>query len=569
MPNAVVVIPTDLHTNKLGLPSRISDHLAGRTVLAQTVARAAKIPSIKAVVIVHPSDQQPAELLAGLATDKPVYFFAAPDGLSDIYTPMRIASRKWALTCWRGGLGGSLCYDELLPAKPLAQALEAHRADAAILIGADWPLVDPELCEQVLKTHLAHPEKMQMTFTQAPPGLAGTALSAALLQKMIDTPATLGQLIAYDPKRPQADPIGRDVCANVPAEVRRCARRFIYDTPRSIAMIDAIADHLGAALFKADASTTAHAFHAMTQNGQADAFIRDFADLPQQVAMELNTTRIANGPLVVQHHTSLDRPPIATDEAIRMVQQLGAARDVALTLGGLGDPLLHEGFFDIIAAAHEAGVFGVAVETDLLVDENTLDKLLDSPVDVVSVRINADTPETYRKLMGVDRFTEMIHNIEWLINTRNRRAREQTDLPAAQRTVDPGTPWLAPRFIKTADNLAELEPFFDRWMHHARCAVIESPTTGCGRIPDVSLMHMAPPKRDACRQLARRLTVHCDGRIALCDQDWAGQAPLGAATDPDGLASAWRQMQVVHQKHREGEWDQMPLCADCHQWHRP
>src|SRR5690606_20699487 len=144
---------------------------------------------------------------------------------------------------------------------------------------------------------------------------------------------------------------------------------------------------------------------------------------------------------------------------------------------------------DIIVAAHMAGVFGIAVETDLLVEPDVFLRLLDLPVDVVTVRLNADCAATYRRVMGVDRFGDVIKAIETLLNERNRRSADATNT-----AVQPGVPWIVPRMIKTADNVGDLESFFDRWIYYTRHAVIESPTDGGGVIADQSVLPLAPPR---------------------------------------------------------------------------
>ncbi len=560
--SAIAVIITDLQHTRFGMPAALGDMLGDRTVLAHTVERIAQVRGLEAIVLLHPAGQDVMPLLDGCNVNVPIRTFADPAGLTDAYTGMRTASRKWAMTNWRGGLGGALCYDELLPAAPILATMHAFDAGNALLVGGDWPFVDPEFCSRIVALNVEHREAMRMTFTQAPPGLAGVSVSRELLEQMADTPATFGQIIAYDPKRPQADPIGRDVCVQIPAAVRNCARRFIYDTPRTRAMLRALADRFDTdALRTANATTLVDCFNSMASNGQADAALLGFADLPQQVTLELNTTRLATGPIVPQHHITIDRQPITLQTATRIVQQLGAAGDVALTLGGMGDPLLHEQFADIVIAAKMAGVLGIAVETDLLVDLDVARRLLDLPIDVISVRLNADCAATYQRVMGVDRFADVIKTIETLMNERNRRGAERDN------GAQPGVPWIVPRMIKTADNVADLENFFDRWMFFARHAVIESPTDGCGAMTDQSLLPLAPPRRYPCRQITRRMTIHCDGTIAQCDQDWHGRSSLGDAMQVS-LPQAWAALQPLRKRHVAGEWDDAPLCAGCRHWYR-
>lgn len=614
MPTAIAIIIADMEQTRLGLPSLIARMVNGRTVLAHTIARMDRVEAVKSIIVVHPRGQVITSLFDDNDYDKTVHTFAVDDG-RDTYHNMRIAGRKWSLAGWRGGVGGSLIYDELLPAGPILAAAEAHHADSVLLVGGDWMLIDPELCNSVIEANLKHSENMKMVFTQAPPGLCGVALSRTLLQDMVGSSATLGNVIAYDPKRPQADPIGRDVCVQIPPSVRSCAKRFIYDTPRTGRMIDTLAAKLGDQLDDATAATITSTFNAVANNGSADAALQQFGDLPQQITLELTARRETNGPLVPQHHVNIERNDMPTNQAIAIVKQLGEQGDVALTLGGLGDPLLHSDWPAIVTAAHEAGVLGIAIDTDLLVDQNAVDQLLNLPIDVVSVRLNADCGDTYTKLMGVPRFKELTKNLEYFVNTRNRRTRslagvapdsaaaEVTEvagvttqdmaiMPAdsalasveniittLESTQEPkrdlpddksriGLPWLVPRFAKTADNLREMESFFDRWMYYVRHAVIESPTTGGGRAPDLALVQMAPPKRFACRQLASRMTILSDGTVALCDEDWLGDAGVCNVNEV-AVTDAWQSLHEPRAKHASGQWASISACAGCNQWHRP
>ncbi len=569
MPRIIATIPTDLHSTRLGLPSLLQRTVAGRPALQHTLARLARVKGLAEVVLVHPADQDPTRPFQGLTFSKPVRLFADPQGLTDRHHPMRTAARKWALNAWRGGLGGATCYDELLPASSLFAAMLKHNADAALLVGADWLLIDPDFCQQVIDRHVEHPQAMPMTFTQAPPGLAGIVIARDLMEKLAKTSgATIGQMLSYNPSKPQGDPIGRDVCVQIPGEVRSCAQRFIYDTPATAAMIDWIAARLDARFQHADAAELVALLASLD-----DETACSFAHLPQMITLELTPRRCATGPITPHHHVHFDRPDMPPDLAERLIGQMGQDADVALTLGGLGDALLHPQWDRIVAAAHHAGVFGIAVETDLLVDQPTLNRLLELPVDVVTVRLNADTAPTYRKVMienDEQAFSTVIGHLQWLLNERNRRGRQSGSAATepAHRPTSPGCPWLVPRLIKTADTLTDMEPFFNRWVHFVGHAVIEPATPGCGLMPERSPVCMAPPGRFACRQLAHRMTIHSDGRVPRCDQDWLGRACAGdAATTP--LADIWRAMQSVRQAHRLKRWNELELCNTCHEWHRP
>lgn len=566
MPSVIAIVPADLSRSRLGQPSRLGCVAAGRTVLAHALRRIASVASVREIVVVHPAGQDPLALLGpGDQPGKPVHAMAEPGDLADRWRESRVMARKWSPTAWRGGLGGATAYDELLPAGPMLEAMRRFDADTAVLAGADWLLLDPAWTERVLALRLEHGAAMQMAFTQAPPGLTGLALSRTLVEQLVENAgSTIGQLMAYNPVRPQADPIGRDVCVQVPAGVRGCGARFIYDHPRWCAMLDAMALELGAGFAEAGAeAAAAWASRWLAQPDTAEAM------LPQQVTLELTARRSVRGLVTAQGHVALDRPDMTVDTAMRVVRELGAsgAGDIALTLGGLGDAMLHAHWREVAAEAKLAGVWGVALRTDLLGDEGEVASLLESGVDVVSVGLGADTAATYAKVMGADYFKTAIENVQSLMNARNRRGQSVGGQGMA------GVPWIVPRLVKTAETLADMEPFFDRWMHFAGHAVIEPATTGrggdgAGLMPELSPVRMSPPRRVACRQLRGRMTILSDGRVALCDQDWLGDGAVGNVGEAS-LLELWRRLVEVRRAHERGEWDKLRMCAGCHEWHRP
>ncbi|MCC7204807.1 MAG: SPASM domain-containing protein [Phycisphaeraceae bacterium] len=563
MSKVIGLVVADAQRTPLGLPSQLGARVGGRTVLGHTLHRLARVREVSQIVVAHPAGQDLEPLLGGEKIDKPVSYFpvAAEMHAVDRFAAWRRSARKWAIESWRGGLGAMTCYDELLPVEPLLEAIKAHAAEAALLIGGDWMIHDPELADAVMALHLRFAQGMPMVFTQAAPGLCGIAISPEILEQLRQASGgTFGAVLGYDPQRPQQDPIGKDVCVQAPPAVRDCGRRMIADTPAGMRMFAWLEERMGDDLLRASAGRLAQ------EIVDAGTEVREsWRALPRDVTLELTPRRPAMGPITPQHHVALDRLDMTADAAMAVVRQLGADQDTVLTLGGLGDALLHPDWAGVVESAKRAGVLGVAIETDLRVDDATLDRLLDVPVDVIGVRLNADSPTVYQAAMGLDDYPGMLTRLERLLNTRNRRAAEDGGVA--------GVPWIVPRLVKTAATLEDMEMFFDRWTHYCGHAVIEPATPGRGvrgdLMADQSPVRMAPPKRCACRQLAGRMTILSDGRVALCDQDWTGEGAIGRMTPDGSLAEIWSRARQARRLHEEGRWDELPLCGGCGQWHRP
>ncbi len=354
-------------------------------------------------------------------------------------------------------------------------------------------------------------------------------------------------MLDYSVRAPQGDPIAKDLCVTIDPALRNALLRGTYDAPRWSGAIDVLAGScVDDELVTMGAS--AAAARLLEIHGERESAT------PQQVTVELNTVRGADGPIVPQHHVDLRREPLSLDRARGLFEQIAAEPDAVVTLGGLGDALLHEQWAEMVDVAREAGVWGIHLESDLLVERKVLAQLSAAPVDMVSVRINADTAGTYERLMGCDALARVTDNVQYLLRHRAESGA--------------GLPWIVPRMVKTTDNVSELEAFFDRWTHFAQHAWVEGPQTGLGLIEDQSVLQMAPPRRVGCRQIQNRLTIHADGRAALCDQDWQCRGGDGEGEGMD-VGGAWGRLAAVRAAHREGRFEDLPLCAGCGQWHRP
>lgn len=574
MANVIALVVIDAEHGFLSLPAALERPLAGKFVLHHTLSRVASIKQIARIVVVHPQGQgEAAETLLQQANcDKPVEPFAYEPSEDQGYATRWRKARCWAKASWRGGLGGSVVYDELLPAEPLAQAIAAHNADAAVVVRGEWCCVDPAYATGQLKIHLDAPQAMKIAFAQAPPGVSPLVTSRAVLEDMAENKAGFGQIFGYNPKAPMIDPIGREANLPIDASVRDCHHRLIADTPRSIDLLESIAQTLGERFADADAKLITDTATELTPPDDWP-----YRRLPDWVTMELTTARHVTGPITVQHHVDLPDAQMDLATTHSLLTELGdpaTAGDVSLMLGHLGDAMLHPDWRTIARQAHDAGVLSVGLSTDLLCDSDEVLSILDEPIDLVVVQLNADNQQSYEKQMGADRFKHVTGNIQALINARNRRTRFESK-PA-------GLPWIVPSLIKTHDTLADMDSFFDRWTTITGHALIAPAPTGCGLINDRSPVPMTPPKRVPCRQLGRRMTIAADGSLPLCDQDWLRKACLGddgngndsdhghgSAAQRAPLIERWRTQQAVLCDHLAGKFQPDALCGRCPQWHRP
>ena len=73
-----------------------------------------------------------------------------------------------------------------------------------------------------------------MSFTQAPPGLAGLLLAAPLVHELAREGIPVGWIFSYKPDAPQKDLIFLTCCFEVPVDVRYATGRLMADTDRAV-----------------------------------------------------------------------------------------------------------------------------------------------------------------------------------------------------------------------------------------------------------------------------------------------------------------------------------------------
>jgi len=444
------------------------------------------------------------------------------------------AARRWA-DGWRGGLLGTCEFDRGFYA-PIAEQVRLETSgEAVMLVDPAASLVDPALLDAVLAHRINRPE-LDFCFSPAAPGLSGVLLSAALMAQLAVNQAHPGLLMNYRPDAPRRDPLSEPACVSVPARLARTLRRFTLDSDRQIALISAATAHLNGQLLTSDAMGLLNCLEHTGQTGVAD---QEAAPLPRELVVEINTDRMT--PAIFR--PTVKREPMDLETAKRIFAELAEADDARLVFAGMGDPLLHPQWEELLAAAVEAGIGAIALETDLLaVSEERLTGLAHSGVDIISVHLPAARTQTYRAVMGTDEMAQALNNLRIIIQARGGH----------------GTPLVVPTFVKCTQNLAEMEAWYDHWMNTVGCAVITAPSDFGGLIEDAGVADMSPPRRMGCFSLSRRLAVLSDGRIVSCERDATGRQTLGAT-----IKGAWKRAGVMGRN-----WNEHPLCADCKQWHR-
>lgn len=520
-----VMIAADPERGGLGTRRDLGEPVGGRSPLRHVLERLARAERVERVVILAQEPERIRAMVGETATLGRLRLEIERTNGHPLGERRHgvAAARAFAADCWRGGLCGMTVWDEAFDPATTSPAMERLGIDAAVIVGADWAMLDPALTDAVIDRHLEDPERRRLTFTQAAPGLSPCVLDRSLVDELAANAgraggfASVGGLLGYVPTSPVLDPVAKPGCVRVGPELRDLGVRLIADSAwRRELLAEALrtGDRPGVDAVRAIA-------WKLARRG------------PAHLTVELCPGRRTGG-AVAQLRGDGDRPVMATGEAVRLVEDLAAARpDALLTLGGAGDPLMHPGWREVVRAARGARLAGVHVRTDLQCDTGEALELLDCGADVVSVDLLADAPETYRAMAGPARLERVMENLAAVLEARAGR------VGGAMPRV-----WIVPRITRCDRVYEEIEPFYERWVRMAQAAVIDPlPRAVAGE----RIAPFPEPRLLRWRRAVGEMQVRSDGRALVR----AGGGKGAADTVRDGLIEAWGRVLSARRQREE------------------
>jgi hypothetical protein len=495
-----VVMVVDPGVSALGCPRDLgAAFLLGKSTLDLTLERLTRCRSVKRVVMLTAHPEALRRLTARAPAGLTIDVVGCEVGVLEEHRRRVGSGRLWSRTSWRGGLGNLSCYDEVLCPAAAAPVMARLGIDAAVVVGADWALVDPELIDKTVARYRELAARSQLVFSQAPPGLGACVVGRGLVEEMAAHPgvfASIGALLGYIPAAPQADPIAKPACVGVEAVVRDCPVRLIVDSAAAGREIARALRAVGPA-----AACGMNAAELATALGDPASLA---GELPRLLTLDL----------------SGEDHGLASQIVELAARQIGERADAGVTL--LCAELEGVDIPGLVRQFRDAGVAGVHLRTRLACAEDEAVALLKSGVDVISVDVVAGTRETALALTGVDRFERVMGNLDAMLSRRGE-----------------GVPWIVPRIERRDAVYAEIERVYDvSVMRFGACVIdaLERPIAGerIGPLP--------VPEGVLRRRAMGEVRVGADGGV----RSFEGEALGSLAITPlrtmwtEYAESAWR-----------------------------
>ncbi|MBU0637833.1 MAG: SPASM domain-containing protein [Planctomycetes bacterium] len=544
----VAAVFADFAESFLGGAAQLRTRLGSRSVLGHTLTRVRRVVGLeRCCLFVRSRDRDLADAVVGeLGLTGEVDVLALDDGERPRRHLIRSA-RKWNLEAWRGSPLATTWFDEYVEPLGAARVLDHYQCEGVLCLDGHQPALDPDLASAMIAHQIEHDADAKMVFTQAPPGLAGIILCREVTRELLEQQLPVGILLSYRPEMVQGDPITRPVCYHSDALVSQTPARLTADTRRSRELLTAAFGELGE-----DVNATALC-QWLRQRGHDRP-----GPLPVELELELTTDDPLPETTLRPRGDHVPRRQLHDLQHVaRLAEELAQYDDRLVFIGGHGDPLLHPEFANVCQCLRTAGVCGVAAGTTLVsLPDVAFEALFEARVDLLEVRLDANSAETYRRVHGADHLKRVLDHIERIQAERHKRMAPQ--------------PIVVCSLTRCAATVAEVEAFFDGWIKATGWAVIAGYNEYCGLLPPDSLLAHTPPIREPCRRLGTRLTLLADGTVALCEQDVAGAQPAGDWFETP-IMDIWggKRLAEVRAAHERLELVDLPLCRRCGEWSRP
>jgi MoaA/NifB/PqqE/SkfB family radical SAM enzyme len=233
------------------------------------------------------------------------------------------------------------------------------------------------------------------------------------------------------------------------------------------------------------------------------------------------------------------------EKAAKLIDEISAAKPLVQP-NMYGEPLLLPDLKEKITHMKAQGI-AIAFNTNGLTLTDELAKFfVDNSLDSISFSIDAVTPETLRKIRGIDK----LEKIEAAV-FRMLRARGERSLPR-----------ISVSFTKQDDNRHEEEAFIERWVGAVDCVRVNLVFLD-GTFPDMEV----PEKRLPCPAIYKTMPIHNDGTVTVCCLDGLKQTNMGNVFETS-VKEVWHGEGFSKARfyHETGQWDKVPFCTKCNGW---
>lgn len=226
----------------------------------------------------------------------------------------------------------------------------------------------------------------------------------------------------------------------------------------------------------------------------------------------------------------------------------------SICLGGSGEPLMHEKFYEIMdLALNESLLQNIIIETNGIYADNNFKNYIKNKnagrgrIKII-FNVNGMNNETYTALHSKDYFEKVAQNIK-----------DIRDAVADKESI-------YVQIMKISETESFLDKYYDFWEKNKIPIILQKQNTYIGKIKDRRYSDLSPLERTPCWHLQRDMNILCDGRICFCRQDIDGELS-GKNISEQTIEEIWKQSEEFFIKDYKKNYSQRPDCKSCDEWY--
>ena len=210
------------------------------------------------------------------------------------------------------------------------------------------------------------------------------------------------------------------------------------------------------------------------------------------------------------------------------------------------EPLVLKNFKEVIGEATKREVPVNIATNGLLVNEDMAQFLIDH-VSLLSVSIDATTPETLIKTRSTSRLAKIEEAVHLLLEKRGSKE----------------SPRIVVNFTVEDCNRHEQEEFLERWIPHVDAVRINGMYTFERTVDHVAVSR----DRNPCREIYDQMNVDFNGEVRMCCLDGFRVTSMGNVFE-DGVYNVWHGevFTELRKNHEENNYSALPFCESCTLW---
>lgn len=224
----------------------------------------------------------------------------------------------------------------------------------------------------------------------------------------------------------------------------------------------------------------------------------------------------------------------------------------SICLGGSGEPMMHERFYEIMDMALDDDLLKmIVIETNGIYADSNFKNYIESANDSrvrIIFNINGMDKDTYFSIHGGDYFDTVLQNIISL------------------KEIMPEDDSLYIQIMKINETEGFLDAYYNFWEKYKIPIILQKQNTFLSRIEDRRYSDLSPLERTPCWHLQRDLYILSDGRAAFCKQDVDGDYAVGSVLS-ESIYEIWKKGESAFLDNYTEKFPAGPDCRSCDEWY--